>query len=61
MLTDEQFEAIDEAAKAEAEAAAQFAEESAPPTERRSIFDDVYYEVDHQTEAGRTGRHFFND
>jgi pyruvate dehydrogenase E1 component alpha subunit len=22
---------------------------------------DVYWEVDNQTEAGRTGRHFFND
>jgi len=26
-----------------------------------SIMQDVYFEVDRQTEAGRTGRHFFND
>ena len=25
----------------------------------RAIFEDVYFEVDRQTEAGRTGRHFF--
>ena len=30
------------------------------PTEA-SIFEDVYFEVDRQTEAGRTGKHFFND
>ena len=26
-----------------------------------SIFEDVYFEVDRQTEAGRTGKHFFHD
>ena len=60
VLTDEQYEAIDEEAKAEAEASAVFAEESPLPTEA-SIFEDVYFEVDRQTEAGRTGKHFFND
>jgi pyruvate dehydrogenase E1 component alpha subunit len=58
-ITEEQYEAIDAEAKAEAMAAVQFAEESPIPAES-SIFDDVYFEVDRQTEAGRTGRHFFN-
>lgn len=60
LLTEEQYEAIDEEAKAEAATSAQFAEESPAPTEA-SIFEDVYFEVDRQTEAGRTGKHFFND
>ena len=59
-LTEEQFEQIDEAAKNEAEAAVQFADESPIPLEE-SITQDVYFEVDRQTEAGRTGRHFFHD
>ena len=58
VLTEEQFTEISEAAKAEA--SAQFAEESPLPSDA-SIFEDVYYEVDRQTEAGRTGKHFFND
>ena len=60
VITEEQFEAISAAAKEEAEASAQFAEESPLPTEA-SIFEDVYFEVDRQTEAGRTGKHFFHD
>jgi len=52
--------AIDQAAIADAEAAAAFAEQSAFP-EPAEIFDDVYWEVDNRTEAGQTGRHFFND
>ena len=60
VITEEQFTEISEAAKTEAEASAQFAEESPIPTDA-SIFEDVYYEVDRQTEAGRTGKHFFND
>jgi pyruvate dehydrogenase E1 component alpha subunit len=60
LLSEEQFEAIDAEVKTEAAAAARFAEESPPPTEA-SIFEDVYFEVDRQTEAGRTGRFFFND
>jgi pyruvate dehydrogenase E1 component alpha subunit len=52
--------AIDQAAIAEAEAAAKFAEQSALP-EPAEIFDDVYWEVDQKTESGQTGRHFFND
>ena len=58
-LTEEQYEAIDAEAKNEAVAAAKFAEESPQPTVA-SVFEDVYFEVDRQTEAGRTGRHFFN-
>jgi pyruvate dehydrogenase E1 component alpha subunit len=60
VTTEEQCEAIDEEAKAEAGAASVFAEESPLPSEA-SIFEDVYFEVDRQTEAGRTGKHFFND
>jgi pyruvate dehydrogenase E1 component alpha subunit len=60
VVTEEQFEAIDEAAKTEAEQSAEFADQSPPPSEA-SIFEDVYFEVDRQTEAGRTGKHFFND
>ncbi|MCE9609640.1 MAG: pyruvate dehydrogenase (acetyl-transferring) E1 component subunit alpha [Chthoniobacter sp.] len=60
VITEAQFDEISDASKAEAEASAQFAEESPLPSET-SIFEDVYYEVDRQTEAGRTGKHFFND
>jgi pyruvate dehydrogenase E1 component alpha subunit len=59
-ITEEQFEAISATAKEEAEASAQFAEESPLPTDA-NIFEDVYFEVDRQTEAGRTGKHFFHD
>lgn len=51
---------LDNAAKLEAEAAGRFADES-PFPDAEEIFADVYYEVDHQTVSGRTGRHFFND
>jgi pyruvate dehydrogenase E1 component alpha subunit len=60
VLTEEQYEAIDAEIKTEAAASARFAEESPPPSEA-SVFEDVYFEVDRQTEAGRTGRFFFND
>lgn len=60
VLTEEAAETLDKAAKAEADAAVKFAEES-PYPEESAIFDDVYYEVDHKTEAGQTGKHFFND
>ncbi|NIP94688.1 MAG: pyruvate dehydrogenase (acetyl-transferring) E1 component subunit alpha, partial [Akkermansiaceae bacterium] len=43
-----------------AEASAQFAEEAPAPTEE-DILRDVYWEVDEGTEAGKNGRHFFND
>lgn len=60
VITEEKFEEIDNAAREEAKASGQFAEESPLPAES-SITEDVYYEVDRGTEAGRTGRHFFND
>jgi pyruvate dehydrogenase E1 component alpha subunit len=58
-LTEEQYEAINEAAKAEVDASVTFAEESPVPSDE-DIFEDVYFEVDRQTEAGRTGKHFFH-
>jgi len=60
VLTEERFNEIDKAAKREAEASTVFAEES-PFPEASAITEDVYYEVDEFTEAGRTGKHFFND
>jgi len=59
-LTEDNANQIDKAAKKEAKASAVFAEESPAPTVE-SIFEDVYWEVDNNTEAGNTGRHFFND
>lgn len=60
VLNEEEAKKLDEQAQAEAQAAAKFAEESPVPPES-DIFTDVYYEVDQQTPAGRTGKHFFND
>jgi pyruvate dehydrogenase E1 component alpha subunit len=60
VLTEKQAEEIDQAAMKEAEESAAFADES-PLPDPGEIFDDVYWEVDNQTEAGATGRHFFND
>jgi pyruvate dehydrogenase E1 component alpha subunit len=60
VINEEQAAALDAEAKAEADAAVKFAEES-PLPEKADIFSDVYYEVDRQTPAGRTGKHFFND
>ncbi|MGJ3243151.1 MAG: pyruvate dehydrogenase (acetyl-transferring) E1 component subunit alpha [Opitutales bacterium] len=51
---------LDREAKAEAEAAVKFAEDSPFPPEEE-IYTDVYWEVDNETEAGKTGKHFFND
>ena len=47
-------------ARNEARESVKFAEES-PFPEVQDIFDDVYVEVDEGTEAGKTGKHFFND
>ena len=60
LISEEQYEAIEAEAAAEANASAKFALESPHPTVE-SVFEDVYFEVDRQTEAGRTGRFFFND
>jgi len=60
ILTEESAKEIDTASKKEAAASVAFAEAAEyPPVS--SIFDDVYWEVDNNTEAGNTGRHFFND
>ncbi len=60
ILTEEEADEIDKETRKEAMEAVKFADESPAPS-MDSIQEDVYYEVDRQTEAGRTGRHFFND
>jgi pyruvate dehydrogenase E1 component alpha subunit len=60
VITEEKYEEIDNAAREEAAAASQFAVDS-PVADESSITEDIYFEVDRGTEAGRTGRHFFND
>jgi len=45
-------------AKIEAHEASEFAESSRPPRVNE-LTEDVYWEVDHETEASRQGRHFF--
>jgi pyruvate dehydrogenase E1 component alpha subunit len=60
VITEAGIEKIDSEAKAEAAAAADFAISSPWPSEE-SIFEDIYHEVDHQTEAGQTGCHFFSE
>ncbi len=60
VATEDELKKIDREAQAEAEASADFAKTS-PYPEPESIFEDVYWEVDNNTEAGATGRHFFND
>lgn len=59
VITEDDYKAINKEAGAEAEAAAAFAIKSPYPDESE-IFDDIYWEVDNNTEAGRTGRHFFH-
>jgi pyruvate dehydrogenase E1 component alpha subunit len=56
----DELQSIRAQAMTEAKDASAFARESPYPT-RQSITEDVYWEVDHQTAAGTTGRHFFND
>lgn len=60
VLTEDQAAEIGKASMNEAEASATFADQS-PFPDPGEIFDDVYWEVDNQTAAGNTGRHFFND
>lgn len=60
VFTDEEADVIDKQAKADADNSAKLAQEAAPPTVE-SIFEDVYWETDNNTEAANTGRHFFND
>ena len=59
-VTQTQIEKIDDEAKAEAAAAVEFGIASPWPSEE-SIFEDIYHEVDHKTEAGQTGRFFFSE
>ncbi len=59
ILTEEDFKAMNQEAQKEANDAADFAIKS-PFPEESEIFDDIYWEVDNNTEAGRTGRHFFH-
>lgn len=59
VITDSDYKQLNEEAKKEAKESAEFAEQSDWPPES-DIKTDVYYEVDHQTEAGLTGTHFFN-
>ena len=60
VITEDGVKKIDAEAKAEAAAAVKFGLSSPWPGEE-TIFQDIYYEVDHQTEAGQTGRHFFSE
>lgn len=59
LLNDEKIESINQAAKEEAAAAVQYAEESPAPT-IADISTDVYWETDNDTEASKIGRHFFS-
>ena len=57
ILTEEASKQITKEAKEEAKASVAFAENSPfPPPEE--IYRDVYWEVDNDTEAGKTGTHF---
>ncbi|MEO6906953.1 MAG: thiamine pyrophosphate-dependent enzyme [Abditibacteriaceae bacterium] len=60
VLTGIQADELDAAAKDEAAEAARFANES-PLPHPDEIFDDVYSEVDNQSEAASHGKYFFND
>ncbi|MEM7384813.1 MAG: thiamine pyrophosphate-dependent enzyme [Verrucomicrobiota bacterium] len=60
LLTEEEAKGMQKEARQEAVASAEYADQS-PFPEPHEILEDVYYEVDRQTESGRTGRHFFNN
>lgn len=60
ILTEELAKQIDRDVKHEVDLSVQFAAES-PLPEPAAIFEDVYVEVDRKTEAGCTGRYFFNE
>lgn len=59
-LTEELAKEINAEKKAEADASAQFAEDS-PYAPREEIQTDVYWEVDNDTEGKLKGTYFFND
>ena len=58
VISEADYKQLNDEAKKEAQAAANFADQSDWPLES-DITADVYYEVDQQTEAGLTGTHFF--
>ena len=60
VLDDATAESLDKEAKKEAADSVAFAM-SSPFPQLQDLFQDVYFEVDTGSEAGRTGRHFFND
>jgi pyruvate dehydrogenase E1 component alpha subunit len=60
VITQELADQINQEAADEAAAAVAFADASPAPS-IQSVMDDVYWEVDNNTTAGQTGRHFFND
>ena len=59
ILTEAEIEELDVQAKEETNEAVKFAEES-PFPEEHEILSDVYWTVDHQTDAAKQGRYFFN-
>jgi pyruvate dehydrogenase E1 component alpha subunit len=59
ILTEAEIEELDVQAKEETNEAVKFAEESPFPQENE-ILSDVYWNVDHQTDAAKQGRYFFN-
>ena len=59
LITEADYDEIDRQAREEANHAAEFAEQSPFPSEA-DLQKDVYYEVDHQTEAAKQGTYFFN-
>ncbi|RYD27864.1 MAG: pyruvate dehydrogenase (acetyl-transferring) E1 component subunit alpha, partial [Verrucomicrobiaceae bacterium] len=60
LLDEALAEAIKQGQLQEAKEAAVHADGSLPP-EIRNITEDVYWEVDHGTDASRIGRHFFGE
>jgi pyruvate dehydrogenase E1 component alpha subunit len=59
ILTETEIEELDVEAKEETNDAVKFAEES-PFPEEKEILSDVYWNVDHQTDAAKQGRYFFD-
>ena len=60
ILTEEASKQIDTEARAEAEASAQFADDS-PYPQPEAITEDVYWSVDKDDQTTSQGTHFFND
>lgn len=59
LVTEDDYKKMLRDAGLEAEEAARFADQSSFPDESE-IQEDIYWEVDHRTAAGKTGRHFFH-